>query len=415
MEAPGFSQGRMSLSNISLKIELFTRCGSLADQEIKTGIDALVAYLKENGETNASVAAAALGVGESSVIEWANILEKANVITMTHKAGRVFLAPVTGSGQQANKEAKQAEQSTVQEMISSDLAAVEQVSLDLEEFSKSIAKVDEQFNTKYKDVKAILDRLNGIESSILRVEKRLSAKDKYVKEVSKTAQDRYEAAQKYLSNLQSFSLDTNNARAVAQELKDMLKAYEKNTSELAKALDQVMYQYRKNAMGLSRGIKEKHSQLAEVMSFDERQIREYERLRQEYKREYARMAREVDRIGKHVLDEIARGKAGMEKLMLSSSAQMNMIKPKVGEIKRDLGSIAVLNDNLVEIRNAVAELRRQREDILSEIRKMQQEVKSGPPSKTMNERMGQINSSVTSLREKIDRINKDFVNLGNVK
>ena len=390
----------------------------MADQEIRTGIDALVAYLKEHGESNISVVATALGVGEASVMEWANVLEKANVITIAHKSGRLFLSISTGTPGEAGssrptKESKQAEKQNVEEMISSDLAAVDQVSLDLDEFSKSIAKIDILFNTKYKNVKLILDKLNNLENSMGKVEKKLSTRSAKVKTISDEAQDRYDAAQRYLTGLSDFSLDTNNAKAVAQELKDIIKAYEKNTADLSKNLDSVIFKYRKSALDLSKTIREKHNQLVDVLSFDQRQIKEYDRLRHDYKRERDSLLRQNQQVGKKVLEEIAKGKSELESLMNASNVQMNTLKPRVEEIKKDLGSLAVLNDRLKGIRGDLDNLTKQREDILAELKKSSQGTKDG--SGKMNAKMKDIEDKVTELREKTTSLRNDFANLGTTR
>lgn len=386
----------------------------MADQEIKTGIDALVAYLNEHGETNVSVIAAALGVGESAVLEWANVLEKANIITVSHRAGRLFIAPLTGATK-GTKETKQAEQSRTETMISSDLAAVDQISADLELFTKSLGSIDELFNTKYRNAKAMLDKLNGIDASMAKVEKDIEAKAAYIRNVSEKSQEQFEAAKRHMENLANFSLDTNNAKAVAQELKDLLKAYDKNTSDLSKGLDLVIYQYRKNALNFSRNIKEKHRQLVEVMSFDQKQIREYEKLNQDYKREQATLTRQANYINRHVLDEITKGKAELARLIELSKVQINSIRPKVADIKNDLGGLAQLNSHILEIRTELGELTKQRDSLLAELKKMQQEARSGENLKKVSERSREISGTITTIRGNIEKLKGDLGGMGEKK
>ena len=386
----------------------------MADQEIKTGIDALVAYLKEHGETNISVVASALGVGESAVLEWANVLEKANVISVVHKSGRLFLSPSSGNAEHAS-ELKQTEQITVEELVSSDLAAIDQVSSNLEEFAKSLSSIDSLFDTKYKNVKVLLDKLNSIDAALAKAENEVTAKTSHVKEVADKSRSHYESAQKYLANLAGFNIDTNNARAVAAELKDILKAYEKNIADLSKSMDAVIYQYRKNALDLSRSIKEKHSQLVEVMSYDEKQIREYEKLGQDTKREYANLTRKTQEIGKRVLDEIAKDMEEVDRISRASGAQVAAIRPKVDEMRKDFGQISILNTNLVGIRNDVEALAKQRDALVAELKKMQGEARSGNPSKEMLDRANEIADNVTSLKGKVESVRKEFKDIGQGK
>lgn len=383
----------------------------MADQEIKTGIDALVAYLNEHGETNISVIATALGVGEAAVLEWANVLEKANLILVSHKSGRLFLSPMTGAAK-ANKEVEQAKRSTVQELISSDLAAVDQISLDLDDFMKSLGRIDDIFNTKYKNAKVMLDKLNSIDANMARVEKNIESRASYIKTVSEKSKEQVDTARGHLSVLLGFSLDTNNAKAVAQELRDLLKAYERNTTDLGKALDQTVYQYRKNALTLSKSIKEKHDQLVEVLSFDEKQIREYERVGEDYKREQARLQRQTEGIGKKTLDEIEAGKAEMTRLIELSKVQINTIRPRVDDIKKDLGQLAQLNSQIASLRTSIDELSKQREAIIPELRKLQQDAKSGENIIALEERANSLSDKINEVKSKAEIIRKDFENMG---
>ena len=223
---------------------------------------------------------------------------------------------------------------------------------------------------------------------------------------------RIHSSSKNLTSLSEFSLDTNNANAVAQELKDILKAYERNTSDLSKSLESVIYKYRKNALNISRSIKEKHSQLLEVMSFDQQQIREYERISQDYKRERAAMLRQADHINKRTHDEISKEGAEMGHLMGSSIAQINSIKPKVDEIKNDLGNLAELNTNIVSLRDDIAELVKQRDDTVSELKKLQQAVKSTGPSKKITDTANDMQNTITSLRSRMNKAKDDLSSLG---
>lgn len=386
----------------------------MADQEIKTGIDALVAYVKEHGETNVSIIASALGVSEAAVLEWANVLEKANMILITHRAGKLFLAPMTGEAK-ATKETRQAEQERTVQVITTDISAVDQVSAEIDELVSALGAIDSTFETKYKNTKAMLDKLNALDANMSKVQKNIEAKAQYISTVSQKAKEQFETSQANLNNLSNFSLDTNNARAVLQELRDMLRSYEKNTADLAKGLDLVIYQYKKNAMNLSKSIKEKHRQLIEVTSFDQKQIREYERLSQDYKREHAAMTRKSKEISRHVLGEIDKGKSELTKLMELTKAQLGSMRPKVDDIRKDLGGIAALNSEITDLKDSLKELVKQRDALLAELKKLQQSAKAGGNIKKVSDRAEELSGTVTQLREKSAKLRSDFEAMGKGK
>ena len=213
----------------------------MADQEIKTSIDTLVSYITEHGETNVSAVAGALGVSENVILGWANVLEKAGVIRILHKSGRVFIAP---AGSEKGKEIKKEERSHLGVEIESQIEIVNQVSAKIDEFSKSLAHVDTLFNTKYRSVKLLLDKIAKAESYLDNIEKKTNERSKRIKDVSAKARQGFDEAQKYLNQLSTFSVDTNSASSIAQELHTLLKSYEKNAADMSKNLEAVIYQGR---------------------------------------------------------------------------------------------------------------------------------------------------------------------------
>ncbi len=204
----------------------------MADQEIKTSIDGLVTYLNQHGETNITTVASALGVGEATIIEWSNILEKANMIKIVHKSGRMFLSPLRGGVVESVAE-EDSDQMHIQAEVASQIAIVNQISARIDQFSRSVSAIDELFKTKYKNVKPFLDKVNAIQNRVEGYEKRMSTKAKQVEELEKTMQSEFDALQKYSSSLSGFSMDTNNARGVSDDIKGRLAAYQGNIQEMS--------------------------------------------------------------------------------------------------------------------------------------------------------------------------------------
>lgn len=391
----------------------------MADQEIKTSIDALVAYLNEHGESGVNGVSAALGVSEQVVLEWANILEKAGVIRILHKSGRLFLAPMRG--QQATniavRDIKQAEESRLQTEMDAEVAMVGQIETRIDEFSKSTAKIDTLLKTKYKDVKELLDKINAVEAHIERIEKAMNARAAHINDVANQAQKDFDIVEKYKSNLSLFSTDTNNAKAVAQELNDLLKSYQNNITAMSKNLETVVYQYRKNALDIGRNIREKHDELRQVISFEEKQISEYERVSTDYKRNTEALIRRTEQTSKHIRDEMAKERQQIEQLTAASVPQMTKLKGQIGSMKNDLGDLAQLNANIVAVKNSLADVSKQKDDILNQLRKMQQELKNIKTStkgstdksiESIKDRHATVSESITSLRGKVDDISKSF-------
>ena len=309
----------------------------MADQEIKTSIDALVAYLNEHGESNSTAVASTLGVSENVVLGWANVLEKARLIRILHKSGRVFLAPINGAGEASSR---QEEKSRAEMEVESQVEIVNQVSARMEELSKSMASIDAVFDNKYKNAKKALDKLNSIEAAMDKAEKRIAARSGHVKDMSDRAQQGIDGMQKYVDQLETFSVDTNNASAISQELHALLKSYEKNEADMSKNLEAIVYQYRKNALDVSRAIREKHDQLKQVLEYEDRQIRQYEQMAMDYKRKTDALIRHTEGVEKDVMDEVQKGNADLERLANVAVSQVASVRGVVDDMKKDLGGVS---------------------------------------------------------------------------
>ncbi len=397
----------------------------MADQEVKTSIDALVSYLNEHGETDVTDVSQALGVNESVILGWANVLEKANIVRIVYKGGRAYLAPVTGlqAGAAVTKAVRQAESAHLEEELESQVAIVNQVSARIEEFNRGLIKINDLFKTKYNVVKDILDKVNRVESYIEGVEKKMESRTEHVRIVAEKAQKDFEIAQKYMSNLSGVSVDTNNARAVSQELHTQLEAYDKNIAEMSKALESVIYQYNKNALDVSRKIKEKRDELTEILGFEDKQINSYEKSIADYNRSSDSAIRHADAESKRVLDELAKGTEEIARLSRSVNASISDLKGGVADIKKDLGGMADLNDGIVAIRKELDEAEKRRDELFEELKGMQEEARgisakgaaSDAEAEEIRKKSGKVIETVGDLNSRLNRVDDDFMALGKEK
>ena len=102
----------------------------MAKQEVTTQIDELVSYLKAHGETSITDLSKALVVGESTLNDWASILEKAGMVKVVYKAGRMFLSPVEATTSESGENVSriiQAEKEDIQSEVNSQQALLNQI------------------------------------------------------------------------------------------------------------------------------------------------------------------------------------------------------------------------------------------------------------------------------------------------
>ena len=65
--------------------------------DVVTGIDSLLSYINKNGEKEISALATVLEVNEGTIFEWSTVLEKAKLVVIVHKLGKMYVGPTKTS------------------------------------------------------------------------------------------------------------------------------------------------------------------------------------------------------------------------------------------------------------------------------------------------------------------------------
>ncbi|MDE1860436.1 MAG: hypothetical protein KGH72_01835 [Candidatus Micrarchaeota archaeon] len=398
----------------------------MAEAEIKTTIDALVSYVNEHGETNVTSVSAALGVGEQTIVEWANILEKANILKIVYKSGKMFLLPVSISGQtlEEMKQEAQAEKSHLDTEISSQLAIVNQVATKMVEFDKSVQEIENIFKTKYKDVKVILDRMNAIESQLSEANKRIKAKSDAIANIHTKLKEDFDGMERYSVDLNKFNFDTNNARTISTDIRNRIQSYKENLNAMQNQFDKVIKEHRNNALTLVNSMKEDVKELEQVSLYDDKQIREYENNERVFKRDAEALLKKVKKERTAAMDEIVKSSQTVQRLLELSSKQTFDIHARLDTLKKDIGFTANLNDGITTIRKQLDTSMQDKEKLIKELNSLQLQVRalnalpggrSGDKAVTTEKLTKKVNKTAQQtkeLEESLNAIDKGVRDLG---
>lgn len=397
----------------------------MADQEIKTTIDALVSYISEHGESNVATVAAALGIGEQTIVEWANILEKANIITVSYKGGKMFISPSAAGGRSTEqvKQVQQAEKSQIEAQVLSQMAVASQISAKINEFGKSLTEVETIFKTKYKDVKVILDRINAIENEMEEANKKIKSKSDEIARMHNKLKEDFDGMQKYSISLDRFNLDTNNARNVSNDIKNRIETYKQNIVELNKDLDKVVKDRRKNAISILNAIKDDLKELEDILNYDQKQISQYENAERGYKRDASLALKKIETERIHAMDEIGKSGQKAQQMIEIAGKEVNELESKLGAIKKDIGYAAEINDRVAEMRKQLNEATKQKDEALKQLGIILQELrvlnaqKGKAASKEagvekLEKREKKSSEALKDVKEKTETIEQNFKDLG---
>jgi chromosome segregation ATPase len=398
----------------------------MVDQNIQTTIDALVTYVNEHGESNIVTVANALGVGEQTIVEWSNILEKANILKIVYKSGKMYLAPVgtTGTTLQQVKQEQQAEKSHLEIELSSQMAAVNAVSSKITEFNKTLDDIDNVFKTKYKDIKPVLDRVNAIEAEMNNSSKRIKAKSDDISNMHTKLKADFDGMEKYSIDIEKFNVDTNNATSVMNDIKKNIASYKENIQQLQKDFDKATEERKKTAQQLISQMTEGTKELEQILAYDQKQLAQYGSSQKSFKSDAEASMKNLKKDRAVAMDEINKSGQKTAQLLSTFSKQTGDLQTKIDELKKSIGFAADLNDKLNAIKTQLAAAQQQKDKLSNDLSKMLQTVRAlgaldtGKASNKSNE-MDKVQREskktgglVNSLKSTADEINKKIGDLG---
>src|SRR5271157_562499 len=130
----------------------------MADQNITTSIDDLVKYLSEHGEAESSELAKALGVNESIIETWADVLEKAKITKVSYKVGKMFVSLVaeTKGGTEVAKKTAEIKRGIAESELEAQAAAIGQVGAKIDEFKRYVAGAEATFKSRAGEIRNTL-------------------------------------------------------------------------------------------------------------------------------------------------------------------------------------------------------------------------------------------------------------------
>ncbi|MDE1850504.1 MAG: hypothetical protein KGH54_01770, partial [Candidatus Micrarchaeota archaeon] len=133
-----------------------------------TGIDALVDYLNKNGETEESKLAEELKVSEKVIEDWASVLEKASIVKITYKIGKMFVSPLSVSNVDvaSYKNTLDTKKQSVETELMAQVNVLQEFDRRISNLSKIASSADASFKKNSGQVKKDLDELERIQREV---------------------------------------------------------------------------------------------------------------------------------------------------------------------------------------------------------------------------------------------------------
>ncbi len=205
-----------------------TNSMQMADDQIKTSIDALLDLIKVRGKSDINTIATSVGTAPSIVENWIKILEKGDMVKVTYELGKMYVAPLSAgaSSKELNKKI------SVQEEI-----------------------LDTEFESKLLELKKISDMVIDLKSAMLMA--------------NKTYAEKLPDLQQKLNEINKIYEQVNKENAVAEKLRAQLEGtYDSVNAKVSGLMDKIKYLDSQDLGGLPSTIRSEQDLVAQAKSYE---------------------------------------------------------------------------------------------------------------------------------------------------
>ncbi|MDE1827802.1 MAG: hypothetical protein KGH65_01435 [Candidatus Micrarchaeota archaeon] len=343
-----------------------------------TGIDALVDYLNKHGEMEESKLAEELKVSEKVVEDWASVLEKANIVKITYKIGKMFVAPlsVTNVDVATYKNSLDLKKQSVETELVAQMNVLQEFDRRISNLSKIAASADVSFKKNSGQVKKDLDELERIGHEVEKHYGSIKMEKDRVDKISSTLETEMRALEEMAGKIQNFSTGQSDVKGVVSDIKEKMKRYEESVRGLDQEFERMIVDKRAQLRQMHDGIYSEMKSLEEAVQRQANQLGENEKLEKYAKRESARLKHDAERDKTAIENNISNVKQGIDRLYPLAEGKVKSITDKVALLKKDFGEIANLNEQLGALNTRLAEIKKEHESILKEANLLKGELKS---------------------------------------
>ena len=387
----------------------------MADQSVTTSIDTLVSYINEKGETDSFTIAHKLGVNEDTIRAWVDILERAGMIKVTYKVGKMYLGPVkpedqsTGSSLRLTKNLEDIKKSDVVAEVSLQEEMINNIYKKIDSFSKTADDAEKAFREKRKDTKEALDRIVKLEQEINNSYAAINSKKDAVSNYAEDLKKQLDALKTQSTDITAFAMDSSNAKTLLEDLKKKAQAYQVDIQELRKEFEGAIQEYKKIIAGIEENSRREIAALKEIGLKEANEITRYENAIQNYKKKEEEIKKKSERMSRTILDDAVKSKSEIDRLYGVAEKEIKNATVEITNLKARWGGLAEFNDKLTNVKQEIAELSKDNEAARKELEAIREELKKIVGSKTLkpSEKNQQIEKLSAKSKETFEKIAKN--------
>ncbi len=375
-----------------------------------TGIDALVTYLKQHGETDASTLAAELKVSGKVIEGWADVLEKANVVKISYKVGKMYISPlaVTKEGMETLKSTIEVKKSGLETDIIEQDNILQNINKKMKNFSRVLENADEIFKSNAGTLKADLDQLDSIQRNAEKYYGSIKLEKDRVDKMSETLDKEMKSLLEIASKMKNFTTGATEANKIMDDIQNKIVRSQQTMNELQVSFDKMLEEKRNSLRQEQANINEELNALKDAIEQQRRAIQENDRVEKNSKRESERIRISVEKERIALLNELEKAKLGVEQNLPLAQGKMQEITNKLEAMRRAFGDFADFNKEIKGLKDQLEEIKEMYDERMKDLALIKNEMKvinslSVDPEKR--------SVAVEDISKKVSKMQKDEVNM----
>jgi chromosome segregation ATPase len=349
----------------------------MEDRPITTSIDDLVKYLNEHGESDANTLANALNVSESIVSTWADVLEKARMVKVNYKLGKMFISPMamTKEGVEVAKKTIEVKKGVAETELVAQINMINQINARLDEFKRYVTGAEGAFRNKAGEIKEVIDQIDKLGLQVDGSYKKLKDKKNYIDALSQRLDKETQKLEQKAKTVEIMGGRDAESRSVILDVKAKLDDAEDRIKTLNKNFGNAIEENRKGFAELFEGIRMENRALRDMIAQQEKQIQDYASFLTTYKKESDSIKRQAAKDRIKMLDDIAKASDETRKVYGAAEKDVNEVRKKLSEIKSQFGGYADLSDKLNGIKNSINSISKQKDELQKQLEEIRDQLR----------------------------------------
>ena len=379
----------------------------------KTGIDALLEYIRKNGESSESTLATELKTSEKVIESWADILEKANIVKINYKVGKMYIEPVNISEGAKETLAKKVEtqRGALEEEINIQASLVNDISKKIDEFSASIKSAEQAFKEKAPNIKRELDEIEKIRKETDKRYAEIKSKKESVDKIAQNSEKEMTALREQLKVIQNFNLGEQDIEKAINDVNEKIKGIDGVIKSFQNRYETLVDEYRIELNALYESISKETQAIKKVVAKEKEELDEIKRMQVEYSINSSKMSRKLDSDKKMLLDTTEKAKVDMDKYMDVATKRVEEIRKNLEEMKNTYGSVATMNERMSELEGKIADMMNKKTQIEKDIEELRKELALMTTMQSTEKKVEAINSAEKksqAISKKTEELREDY-------